>query len=68
MIAQQKVDSCISGWVVTFLMIVRGGGPSSGYVSTGFFGGKHQVTLFFLVLNFFFIRPYFGSCRLSRGD
>ena len=40
MIAQQKVDSCNSGWIVTFLMIVRNGGPSSGYVSTGFFGGK----------------------------
>ena len=29
------------GWIVTFLMLVRGGGPSSGYVSTGFFGGKY---------------------------
>ena len=27
-------------------MIVRGGGPSSGYVSTGFFGGKYLTTLF----------------------
>ena len=29
------------GWIVTFLMLVRDGGPSSGYVSTGFFGGKY---------------------------
>jgi hypothetical protein len=44
MIAQQtKVDNCNSGWIVTFLMNVRGGGPSSGYVSTGFFGGKCLV-------------------------
>ena len=40
MIAQHRVDNCKSGWIVTFLMIVRGGGPSAGYVSTGFFGGK----------------------------
>ena len=32
-----------SGWIVTFLMLVRGGGPSSGYVSTGFFGGKYLL-------------------------
>ena len=32
-----------SGWIVTFLMIVRGGGPSSGFVSTGFFGGMFLV-------------------------
>ena len=29
-----------SGWIVTYMMIVRGGGSSSGYVQTGFFGGK----------------------------
>ena len=39
MIAQQRVDICESGWIVTFLMIVRDAGPSAGYVSTGFFGG-----------------------------
>jgi hypothetical protein len=39
---QQKFDRK-SGWIVTFLMIVRGGGPLSGYVSTGFFGGKYLV-------------------------
>ena len=67
MIAQRRVDKCKSGWIVTFLMIVRDGGPSSGYVSTGFFGGKYLVTLRFLVLNIFF-RSYFGPCRLTRGD
>jgi fucose permease len=34
------VTTLTQGWIVTFLMLVRGGGPSSGYVSTGFFGGK----------------------------
>ena len=38
----------ISDWIVTFLLIIRGGGPSSGYVSTGFFGGEYlQVTSLF---------------------
>ncbi|KIJ70596.1 hypothetical protein HYDPIDRAFT_23688 [Hydnomerulius pinastri MD-312] len=29
----------IGGWIVTYVIDVRGGGPSSGYISTGFFGG-----------------------------
>lgn len=29
----------IGGWIVTFLEQLRGGGPSAGYVSSGFFGG-----------------------------
>ena len=28
------------GWIVTFIIDVRGGGASSGYISSGFFGGK----------------------------
>ena len=36
---------CKSGWIVSFLMIVREGGPSSGYVSSGFFGGKYLIIL-----------------------
>jgi len=27
------------GWIFTFLLKYRGGGPSAGYVSSGFFGG-----------------------------
>ena len=46
------VEVSIGGWIVTFLMLVRGGGPLSGYVSTGFFGGKSiNNSSFFLVLN-----------------
>lgn len=26
------------GWIVTYVMDLRGGGPSSGYISSGFFG------------------------------
>ncbi|KAF5356946.1 hypothetical protein D9756_006376 [Leucocoprinus leucothites] len=33
------VEVTIGGWVVTFMLDVRGGGPSSGYISSGFFGG-----------------------------
>lgn len=31
------------GWIVTYMIHVRHGGPSSGYISTGFFGGKHAI-------------------------
>ncbi|KDQ58647.1 hypothetical protein JAAARDRAFT_155195 [Jaapia argillacea MUCL 33604] len=33
------VEVTIGGWIVTFIIDVRGGGPSSGYISAGFFGG-----------------------------
>ncbi|KAJ7211237.1 major facilitator superfamily domain-containing protein [Mycena pura] len=33
------VEVTIGGWIVTYIIDVRGGGPSSGYVSAGFFGG-----------------------------
>jgi fucose permease len=65
---QQKFDRK-SGWIVTFMMIVRGGGPLSGYVSTGFFGGKYLVIPSLSSVKYFFkIRSYFGPCRLGRGD
>jgi hypothetical protein len=65
---QKKVDNGKSGWTITFLMIARGGGPSSGYVLSGFFGGKYLVTPRFLVLNILLIRFYFWSFCLGRGD
>ena len=34
-----RVEVTIGGWIVTYIIQVRGGGPSSGYVSSGFFGG-----------------------------
>ncbi|TBU31097.1 MFS general substrate transporter [Dichomitus squalens] len=29
----------LGGWIVTYVVDLRGGGPSSGYISSGFFGG-----------------------------
>ncbi|KAG2145421.1 major facilitator superfamily domain-containing protein [Suillus bovinus] len=33
------VEVTVGGWMVTYIIYVRGGGPSSGYISSGFFGG-----------------------------
>ncbi|KAF8637248.1 hypothetical protein AX17_002959 [Amanita inopinata Kibby_2008] len=33
------LEVTIGGWIVTFIINVRHGGPSSGYISSGFFGG-----------------------------
>jgi len=33
------VEVTIGGWIVTYIIQVRSGGPSSGYISSGFFGG-----------------------------
>jgi len=37
------VEVTVGGWSASFLIFVRGGGPASGYVSTGFFGGMHLL-------------------------
>lgn len=29
----------LTGWIVTYVQDVRSGGPSAGYISSGFFGG-----------------------------
>ena len=34
------LSTLLLGWTVTYILNVRGGGKSSGYVSSGFFGGK----------------------------
>ncbi|KAG6908941.1 hypothetical protein DXG01_002720 [Tephrocybe rancida] len=33
------VEVTLGGWIVTFIIHERGGGHSSGYISSGFFGG-----------------------------
>ena len=43
-------------------MLIRGGGPSSGYVSTGFFGGKYLGNPFV-----FLRRTYFFKLGLTLG-
>ncbi|KAK4046948.1 hypothetical protein OIV83_005739 [Microbotryomycetes sp. JL201] len=35
----------IGGWIITFLIENRDGGPSAGYVATGFWGGKSCLTI-----------------------
>ena len=44
-------------------MLVRGGGPSSGYVSTGFFGGKLPLFFFF----FFNLILFYLKSGLTLG-
>ncbi|KAG1823599.1 MFS general substrate transporter [Suillus subaureus] len=41
----------VGGWIVTYIIDVRGGGPSSGYISTGFFGGLMTGRLALLWFN-----------------
>ena len=53
-IDRHKSDYCKSDWIVTFVLLIRGGGPASGYVSTGFFGGKRLVSRCFLALKLIF--------------
>ncbi|KIM36781.1 hypothetical protein M413DRAFT_20429 [Hebeloma cylindrosporum] len=45
------VEVTIGGWTVTFMMVVRGGGPSSGYIASGFFGGLTLGRLVLLGVN-----------------
>ncbi|CAE6402594.1 unnamed protein product [Rhizoctonia solani] len=33
------IEVTIGGWIVTFIIEVRGGGTSAGYITSGFFGG-----------------------------
>ncbi|KAJ7058154.1 major facilitator superfamily domain-containing protein [Mycena amicta] len=41
----------IGGWIVSFMITVRHGGPSSGYVSAGFFGGLTLGRVLLLPVN-----------------
>jgi fucose permease len=34
-----SVEVTLGGWIVSYIIDVRGGGPSSGYISSGFWGG-----------------------------
>ncbi|OCH86759.1 MFS general substrate transporter [Obba rivulosa] len=45
------VEVTIGGWIVTFVIDVRHGGPSSGYISAGFFGGLTLGRVALLWLN-----------------
>ncbi|KAJ7778300.1 MFS general substrate transporter [Mycena metata] len=45
------IEVTIGGWIVTYIIDVRGGGSSSGYVSAGFFGGLMTGRIALLWLN-----------------
>lgn len=45
------VEVTIGGWIVTFIIEDRHGGPSSGYVSSGFFGGLTLGRVVLLPIN-----------------
>ncbi|KAJ7485280.1 major facilitator superfamily domain-containing protein [Mycena latifolia] len=45
------LEVTIGGWITTYIIDVRGGGPSSGYISSGFFGGMMVGRLALLWLN-----------------
>ncbi|KAF8556039.1 MFS general substrate transporter [Imleria badia] len=45
------VEVTLGGWIVTYIIDVRGGGPSSGYISSGFFGGLMTGRVALLWLN-----------------
>ncbi|KAM5539257.1 hypothetical protein V8D89_007130 [Ganoderma adspersum] len=45
------VEVTIGGWIVTFLVSERRGGPSAGYISSGFFGGLTLGRVVLLPLN-----------------
>ncbi|TEB30490.1 MFS general substrate transporter [Coprinellus micaceus] len=45
------VEVTIGGWIVTYIIQERNGGPSSGYISSGFFGGLTLGRVVLLPLN-----------------
>ncbi|KAJ7634866.1 MFS general substrate transporter [Roridomyces roridus] len=45
------VEVTMGGWITTYLIDVRGGGPSAGYISSGFFGGMMVGRLSLIWLN-----------------
>ncbi|TFY77838.1 hypothetical protein EWM64_g6176 [Hericium alpestre] len=50
-IAYEGVEVTVGGWIVTYIINVRGGGSSSGYISSGFFGGLALGRIVLLPLN-----------------
>ncbi|KAI9567524.1 major facilitator superfamily domain-containing protein [Boletus coccyginus] len=45
------IEVTLGGWIVTYIADVRGGGPSSGYISSGFLGGLMTGRVALLWLN-----------------
>ncbi|KAM0749956.1 MFS general substrate transporter [Meredithblackwellia eburnea MCA 4105] len=57
------------GWIVSFLLTERGGGPSAGYVATGFWAGIALGRALLPTVNVYFgeRRVVFGYLFLSAG-
>ncbi|EJD40210.1 MFS general substrate transporter [Auricularia subglabra TFB-10046 SS5] len=53
------IELTIGGWIVTFILRERNGGPSSGYVSSGFYGGLMLGRVILLPVN-----EYVGEQRV----
>ncbi|KAF8903902.1 major facilitator superfamily domain-containing protein [Gymnopilus junonius] len=49
--AHLGVGAALGGWIVTYIIRVRGGGPSSGYISAGVSGGSMIGRVALLKLN-----------------
>ncbi|KAF7309061.1 MFS domain-containing protein [Mycena kentingensis (nom. inval.)] len=47
------IELMTAGWIVTFMIEMRGGGPSSGYVASGFWGGLTVGRVILLPVNKF---------------
>ncbi|KAJ7310896.1 major facilitator superfamily domain-containing protein [Mycena albidolilacea] len=45
------VEVTIGGWIVSFMIVVRGGGPSAGYISADFYGGLTLGRILLLPVN-----------------
>ena len=64
----------LGGWIVTYVQRLRGGGPSAGYISSGFFGGTCSAseTKFCMGSDLSPYRPSFrtdvGPSRAAMGQ
>lgn len=62
------LEVTMSGWIVTYLEVMRDSGPKAGYVSSGFFGGQSMVVakgwLTIAEQLFFALRPGLTAGRL----
>ncbi|KAF7298349.1 MFS general substrate transporter [Mycena kentingensis (nom. inval.)] len=45
------IEVTIGGWIVSFMITVRGAGPSAGYIASGFFGGLTLGRIVLLPIN-----------------
>ncbi|KAF7324534.1 MFS general substrate transporter [Mycena kentingensis (nom. inval.)] len=45
------IEVTVGGWIVSFMVTVRGAGPSAGYIASGFFGGLTLGRIVLLPIN-----------------